>query len=256
MKKPIQIFLRQCYYSKLQELSNRSRPSWFNKYKAFNNFKNTLDNTIVDYYIIYDEHYGKIENTFLKEEENVKIINFGNECDSFIETMKFVKSKNYSDDTIIYFLEDDYVHRPNWSKILLEGFTLNADYVTLYDHVFFLNDDIFYKIFKTESTHWRVVPATTNTFACKYSTLLEDYEIHEEASLNGYEQNGCSYSRDNDKFWNLHKNHGKYVISCLPGYSTHCQSNFISPFVDWEKIINLNYEDIVSNNRDFKINYK
>ena len=39
------------------------------------------------------------------------------------------------DQTIVYFLEDDYLHRAGWADILLEAFTLDqADYVTLFDH--------------------------------------------------------------------------------------------------------------------------
>ncbi len=116
--KKIEVFLRHCYYSKLQELPDRRRPSWFNKQKVFENFKNTINPNIANYHIIYDEFYGDIKNTFLKNETDVKIINCGSECDSFIETMNYAISQNYSDDTIIYFLEDDYLHRPDWCKIL------------------------------------------------------------------------------------------------------------------------------------------
>jgi len=248
MIKPIQVFLRHCYYSKLQELPDRTRPTWFSKFKAFKNFKNTLDPKLVDYHIVYDEFYGNIKNTFLNDEPNVKIVNYGSECDSFIETMNYVISKNYSDDTIIYFLEDDYLHRPNWCKILLEGFTLNPAYVTLYDFDYFLNSDFFCKIFTTQSTHWRAVPATTNTFACKYSTLLEDYEIHKEYSENGIkEKDGFHFSKDYDKFWKLSQKHEKFIVSCLPGYSTHCDANHISPFIDWGEIINNEHKNIKIN---------
>jgi len=245
MSKKIQIFLRHCYYSKLQELPDRTRPIWFNKKRVFENFKNTLNPNLVDYHIIYDEFYGPIENTFLADEENIKIISCGSECDSFVETLDFVKSKNYSHDTIVYFLEDDYVHRPGWCDILLEGFTLNPSYVTLYDFDYFLNDDIFYKLFTTKSTHWRAVPATTNTFACKVSTLLEDYDIHKEFSLNGIrEKDGCHFSKDYDKFWKLGKEYQKYIVSPMPGYSTHCDFNYTSPFINWEEIINTDYPTV------------
>ena len=253
MTKPIQVFLRHCYYSKLQELPDRTRPSWFNKYKVFQNFKRTIDPKLANYHIVYDEFYGPIENTFLKEERNVKIISVGSECESFIQTLNYVNSQNYSPDTIIYFLEDDYVHRSNWCKILLEGFTLNPSYVTLYDFDYFLNDSIFCKLFTTESTHWRAVPVTTNTFACKFSTLLEDYEIHKDASLNGIkEKDGFHFSKDYDKFWKLSQDYNKCVISCLPGYSTHCDANHISPFIDWKEIINTN---LIKNNNNIKISY-
>ena len=238
MTKPIQVFLRQCYYSKLQELPDRTRPSWFNKNKVFQNFKDTIDPKLIDYHIVYDEFYGSIDKTFLNCEENVKIINTGSECDSFIETLNFIKSKNYPLNTIIYFLEDDYLHRSGWCDILLEGFTLNPAYVTLYDFNFFLNDSSFYKLFTTKSTHWRAVPATTNTFACKFSTLLEDYEIHKDSSVNGIkEEDGFHFSKDYDKFWKLSQYYDKYLISPIPGYSTHCNSNQISPFINWEEII-------------------
>jgi len=253
MSKPIQVFLRHCYYSKLQELPDRTRPSWFNKYKVFHNFKNTIDLNLAEYHIVYDEFYGDIKKTFLANEKNVKIINTGSECDSFIETLNFVKSKNYSPDTIIYFLEDDYLHRPNWCEILLEGFSLEPEYVTLYDFDYFLNDEFMCRLFATKSTHWRAVPATTNTFACKFSTLLEDYEVHKEASLNGIkEEEGYHFSKDYDKFWKLSQEYNKYVISCLPGYSTHCDNNHISPFIDWSEVINQNF---INDNKKFKLNY-
>jgi hypothetical protein len=119
--KKIQVFLRHCYYSKLQELPDRTRPFWFNKYKVFQNFKNTIDSKLADYHIVYDEYYGSINDTFLKEEKNVKIINCGSECESFIETLDYAVSQNYSSDTIIYFLEDDYIHRPKWCRNIIRG---------------------------------------------------------------------------------------------------------------------------------------
>lgn len=250
MNKPIQVFLRHCYYSRLQEFSDRKRPQWFDKENVFKNFKRTINNSLADYYIIYDEHFGSIKDTFLVDEQNVKIINCGCESDSFIHTLNYIVSKDYSPETIIYFLEDDYLHLPNWCEILLEGFTLGSSYVTLYDFDYFLNDNNFYKLFKTQNTHWRVVPATTNTFACKYSILLEDYEIHKDHSLNAVidkniindeslktKYKNFSFSRDYDKFWVLSQKHNKYVISPMPGYSTHCDMNHLSPFRNWDRII-------------------
>jgi hypothetical protein len=253
MKKPIEVFIRHCYYSKLQELSDRTRPKWFNKIKVFENFKKTIDPKLANYTIVYDEFYGSIGKTFLAKEENVKIIKCGSETDSFLSTLNIIQSRNFDDDTIIYFLEDDYLHLPGWCDILLQGFTLNPAYVTLYDFDFFLNDSSFYKLFTTKSTHWRAVPATTNTFACKYKTLLEDYEIHKESSVNGIKKkDGFHFSKDYDKFWKLSQNYNKYIISPMPGYSTHCDANHLSPFINWKEIIHTDYDKIEVNN---KVNY-
>ena len=247
MKKPIEVFLRQCYYSKLQELSNRSRPKWFNKFKAFENFKKTLDNSLVNYTIVYDEYYGNIDKTFLAKEENIKIINCGNECDSFLQTLDIVSSKNFDDDQIIYFLEDDYLHRPGWCNILLEGFSINSSYVTLYDFNFFIAKGYLSEIFVTQNSHWRAVPATTNTFSCKYSTLVEDIDVHVKYSIDANiinQMKEFSYSKDGEKFAELRQKN-RYIISSIPGWSTHCEERFISPVINWKKIINnLDYQQV------------
>ena len=241
MKKPIEVFLRHCYYSKLQELPDRTRPKWFNKIKVFENFKKTLNSNLVNYTIIYDEYYGSIENTFLAQEKNVEIINCGSECDSFLKTLDIIHSRNFEDDQIVYLLEDDYLHRSGWCDIMLEGFTINPSYITLYDFEEFNNQDILCKIFSTDRCHWRSIPASTNTFACRYKTLLEDLNIHEKYSSSHAvkEKEGFYFSKDYDKFWELQK-HNRYVISPIPGWSTHCDANFLSPIIDWEKIISYN----------------
>ena len=241
MKKPIEVFIRHCYYSKIQELPDRIRPSWFNKIKVFENFKNTLNSNIINYTIVYDEFYGSIDKTFLAKEKNVEIIKCGNECDSFLKTLEIIQSKNLSDDTIVYLLEDDYLHRPGWSEVMLEGFEINSHYLTLYDFDFFIAKGYLCEIFTTPSSHWRAVPATTNTFACKYKTLIEDMEIQKEYSIYGIrEMDEYSYSRDYNKFWELQKQE-RYLISPMPGWSTHCDENHISPIIDWKKVMNDTY---------------
>ena len=259
MKKPIEVFLRQCYYSKLQELPDRTRPQWFNKIKVFENFKNTLNSELVNYTIIYDEFYGSIDKTFLAKEKNVEVIKCGSENDSFLSTLEIIQSKNFTDDTIIYFLEDDYLHRPGWCDILLEGFTINTSYLTLYDFDFFIAKGYLSEIFVTPNSHWRAVPATTNTFACKYKTLLEDLEVHQRYSSSNAikEQDGFHFSKDYDKFWELQEKQ-RYLISPMPGWSTHCDANYLSPVIEWNKIINDTYfiEDRKSQNNKNFIKYQ
>ena len=241
MKKPIEVFLRHCYYSKLQELPDRTRPKWYNKIKVFENFKNTLNSELVNYTIIYDEFYGSIDKTFLAKEKNVEVINCGSECDSFLKTLDIVQSRNFNDDQIVYFLEDDYLHRPGWCDIMLEGFTINTSYLTLYDFDFFIAKGYLSEIFVTPRSHWRAVPATTNTFACKYKTLLEDLNLHKKYSIDGVKEvEGFYFSKDYDKFWELQKQH-RYLISPMPGWSTHCDKNHISPIIDWKKVMNDTY---------------
>ena len=254
MKKPIEVFIRHCYYSKIQELPDRIRPSWFNKIKVFENFKNTLNPNLVNYTIVYDEFYGSIDKTFLAKEKNVEIIKCGNECDSFLKTLEIIQSKNLSDDTIVYLLEDDYLHRSGWCEVMLEGFEINSHYLTLYDFDFFIAKGWLCEIFTTPSSHWRAVPATTNTFACKYKTLIEDMEIQKEYSIYGIrEMDEYSYSRDYNKFWELQEQK-RYLISPMPGWSTHCDENHISPIIDWKKVMSDTY--VKEQKKSISLNYK
>ena len=254
MKKPIEVFLRHCYYSKIQELPDRIRPSWFNKIKVFENFKNTLNPDLINYTIVYDEFYGSIDKTFLAKEKNVGIIKCGNETDSFLQTLDIIKSRNFDDKQIIYLLEDDYLHRPGWCEVMLEGFEINSHYLTLYDFDFFIAKGYLCEIFTTPSSHWRAVPATTQTFACKYKTLIEDLEIHQNYSINGVkEQEGVHFSKDYDKFWELQKQE-RYLISPMPGWSTHCDENHISPIIDWKKVMNDTY--VKEQKKSISLNYK
>ncbi len=254
MKKPIEVFLRHCYYSKLQELSDRKRPKWFNKLKVFENFKNTINSDLANYTIIYDEFYGSIDKTFLAKEENVEVIKCGSESDSFLKTLDIVQTKNLDDDTIVYFLEDDYLHYPQWCEIMLEGFSINPSYLTLYDFDFFLAKGFLSEIFVTPNSHWRAVPATTQTFACEYKTLLEDLEVHKKYSSSDAikEEEGFHFSKDYDKFWELQKQK-RYLISPMPGWSTHCDANHLSPVIDWESVMNETYS--THTNNQISLNY-
>jgi hypothetical protein len=231
--KKINVYLRHCYHSKIQQSPGKQRPDWWDKEKVFQNFKNTLNPETTNYTIIYDEHHGKIDYTFLSKENNVHIINSGGEAKSFLETLKYIQTQGHQADDIIYFLEDDYIHRPNWYEILIEGFNLGADYVTLYDHgdkYMEFYSEFRTKILHSESSHWMATPSTTNTFAVKYLTLTTDIETHTKYST------GVEPSADHYKFLELAQK-GRVLISSIPGYSTHCESSLLSPCIDWKKYL-------------------
>ena len=164
----------------------------------------------------------------------VHVFKAGTEATSFLYMLEYVKQQKFSADTIIYFLEDDYLHRPHWPKILREAFTLpNVDYVTLYDHrdKYFLPQytELKSKIFHTESCHWRVTPSTTNTYAMRFKTLQNHIDIHRSFSLRR------TITADHDKFIKLAEE-GATLISSIPGFSTHAEPDYASPCTHWEKL--------------------
>ncbi len=235
-KTPVEIFARHCHFSKVS--AHKSRPPYFSKEKCFYNLLNTLSketNCRLTFFL--DTFYPMEEKHYLFSQDKYPIVEVseGKEASSFLQMLDYVLKKKLSPETIIYFVEDDYIHREGWVSMLREAFTLQeADYVTLYDHKdkYFFPDyqDLHSKIFPTKSCHWRVTPSTTNTYAMRLRTLIRDEEIHRAFSQ------GKSITEDHAKFQALSKR-GSLLLSPMPGFSTHVETEFLSPCVDWEKVL-------------------
>lgn len=238
MNKPIEIFIRHCNYS--ANSINKQRPEWYSKEKCWGKMLEA-DNKLINITVCFDDQPN--ENHFLRnwnyysEKYGFKMVTMvgGDDARSFLNVLNYIEKQNLDPNTIIYILEDDYLHAPNWENILLEAFEyINADYVTLYDHPdkYFLPmySGLQSGVYPSPSCHWRTTPSTTNTYACKFETLLKHIEIHKQ-----FCDLEKGYTRDHDKFthlWSI----GSNLISSIPGYVTHCESQFLSPIVDWSKI--------------------
>lgn len=235
MHKPIEVFVRHCSHSPNSNIPNRYRPEWFDKTKVYRNLINTANHELCNINVIYDEHFGP----YTGQEKSVVKINCGTEAKSFLATLDIILSRNLPDDTIIYLLEDDYLHKPGWCEILMGTFEMignHFNYITLYDHLdkYLSNySGLQSQIFKSGFCHWRTTPSTCNTYACKLSQLKADIDIHRYYSENAYE----GVSRDHEKFIDL-GNRGRVLISSIPGYSTQCDQ-YQSPCTDWKQIMNL-----------------
>jgi hypothetical protein len=145
---------------------------------------------------------------------------------------------NQEDNEIVYFVENDYIHRTGAFEALLEGFSIGADYVTLYDHldkyfdgpnpyVYQGGEDT--KVFLSNSCHWKFTNSTTMTFAGKVSSLKEHATI-----IKKYTSTSHPYDFD---MWIDLRNVGATLISPIPGYSTHGDLPTVAPLINWEKEI-------------------
>lgn len=228
MNKPIHIFLRQNNSSKDRKID--LRPSWFSFQKCFDSlFVETADITVcLD---------GKVESHHINfKGKEVIEFNGGSDHVSFEFLLKTVESKNLPDDTIIYLVEDDYLHRKNWDKILIEAFdAFSVDYVSLYDHPdkYFspMYENLQSKILYTKSLHWRTTPSTCNTYAGKMSTFRKHWDIHMKYCHPDITHDGYDHTKFVE-LWQI----GSNLITSIPGYSTHCEIPFISPIFDWESV--------------------
>ena len=146
----------------------------------------------------------------------------------------------YNDDDIVYFIENDYLHKPDAVKILNEGFELGASFVALYDHPDKYLDpskggnpycegggeDT--RVYLTDSCHWKITNSTTMTFAAKVSTLKRVESILRKHTSG-------THPNDFQMFLEL-RQLGELLITPLPGYATHGESAWLSPLTDWSKI--------------------
>lgn len=227
----IEVFSRHCIFSSIS--AHKKRLSGFSRELCYKNLIQTIDRDKANLTFFIDLADKSRDGHFLKEEAIE--VREGSEAGSFLRLLVYVSKLKLHPETILYFVEDDYLHRPGWVDILKEGFEIpGVDYVTLYDHkdkyFFPLYDSLKSKIFITKSTHWRTTPSTTQTFATKFKTLMRDLSIHRRYSLNR------KISKDHEKFSYLGKK-GAILISPIPGWSTHAEPDFASPLFDWEKFL-------------------
>ena len=233
------------YYRLSDHGYQKVKPDYIDNEKCLNNFLRNfmeLKNTDLvysdDITIIADNVGDETFDWLSSKKINVERTQLGSGAQSFNYVLD--KAVKLDDDTIVYFIEDDYLHLPNSRKILIEGISLGADYVSLYDHPdkyinanqggnpFIEDGGEETKVYRSESCHWKLTNSTTMTFASRVKTLKEDLGIMKTWTIG-------TYPDDFKMFLELREN-GRTLITPLPGYSTHGETQWLSPFTDWSKV--------------------
>jgi hypothetical protein len=149
---------------------------------------------------------------------------------SFHLAIELALEENKDDDEIVYFVEDDYLHKGPCDHIIEEGLR-HADYVTLYDHpdkyTKFYDGGETSKVIKTVSTHWRYTVSTCLTFATKIGTLREDLEIWED-KMGRVERGmmGAPDHPDDHRIFTFLKAKGRSLAVPIPGWACHTDLAF------------------------------
>lgn len=124
-----------------------------------------------------------------------------------------------SDDAMVYLVEDDYLHHPDFAcvDLIREGLQ-KAEYVTLYDHPDKYQDEYNYgetcKVFKTPHSHWRSTISTTMTVASKVKHLKDDLLIW-------HKYTDGPHPWDHNIFTEITQQKRKMLAVCIPGASCH-----------------------------------
>jgi hypothetical protein len=214
---------------------NKVKPAYINNEACLLNALDMFSTEEHNWLVIADNVSEATKNMIEKYVLNVKYVSVGHGAGTF--NLALDEALQESDDQAIYFLENDYLHKPNSDKIILEGLELGASFVSLYDH-----PDKYLppsqggnpyceggaedtRVYLTKSTHWKITNSTTMTFASTVSTL-----VRTEQTLRKYTQG--SYPEDFKMFLDL-REQGELLITSIPGYSTHGETAWLSPLTDW-----------------------
>ena len=114
----IKVFVRHCNFS--SNSVGKNKPDWFSREKCWDSLKSTSDeNTEIN--VMFDGEPNK-EHFLYNPSEGYNLIckHGGNDGKSFLNLLEYVYEQDIDDDTILYFLEDDYIHRSGWTDILRE----------------------------------------------------------------------------------------------------------------------------------------
>ncbi len=228
----------------IYRISNNSylkdRPDYINKEICFENAYNTFKDCK---WTIVCDRLNDDTKTFL-EKFNLELthVNIGNNAGSFNYVLD--KALELDNKEIVYLLEDDYLHKPNSKQIITDGIELGFDYVTLYDHPdkymnpidggnpFCSGMSEETRVYLGDNCHWKLTNSTTMTFASKVKTLREDEKIIRKWTSG-------EHPHDFQMFIELKQNFRR-LASPIPGYSTHCESRWLTPLKNWnEEVSNI-----------------
>lgn len=216
---------------------NKVKPEYINNEACLKNALGVFPWTEYDWSIIADNISEQTSDMIQKyiPRNHINYVTVGHGAGTF--NLALTEALQYVDSEVVYFLENDYLHKRGADKILVEGFDTGASYVALYDHPdkyinganpFVEDGGEVTRVMLTSTCHWKLTNSTTMTFAAKVKTLKEDEEI-----LRLYTQG--SYPRDFDMFLAL-RDKGRALVTPLPGYATHGETAWLSPLTNWSNI--------------------
>jgi len=219
---------------------NKVKPDYITNENCLKNFCNVFFDYIHDIYILADNCSDATISMIKKyiDPININKVSVGHGAGTF--NLALDKALKLNDDEIVYFVENDYLHKPKSPELIKEGLSLGAAFVSLYDHPDKYLDpnkggnpycsggaeDT--RVYLTESCHWKITNSTTMTFATTVATLKKC-----ESILRTYTSG--TYPEDFKMFLEL-RSQNELLISSIPAYSTHGETAWLSPLINWKNI--------------------
>lgn len=223
----------------------KERPAYMDKMDCLGNALDCFRSSQHNWHIIVDniDENDDIVKSIKAWNIPYEHVSVGNGAGTF--NLALNKALKLADDEIVYFIEDDYVHRAGSPKIIQEGLNLGASFVTLYNHPDKyippseggnpeVDSDGGYvtKIYRGETELFAVYNSTTMTFASKVSTLRRTEHIMRKWTSE-------AHPHDFQMFLELRDNN-EHLLCPLNSYSTHLETKWLAPLpgVKQDKLAN------------------
>lgn len=243
-------------YYRLSDKNRRGKaPSYFTNENCLNNFLKYFEIDSHDSITIIADNIEKNTEKWLST-YNIPIIltTLGNSGSFYYCLNEAIKNKK--DNEIIYFVENDYLHRKNSKDVMVEAFnTFKADYVSLYDapekYAFHYNsnynkyldlsgglfENYMNKIYCGRNCYFRTSNSFTMTFASTVINLKNDIDIFEYNLFNhgSKRESFLSIPRDFELFKMISEVRNRKLLTPMPGYCTH--GDLLSPHINWDQYI-------------------
>jgi hypothetical protein len=219
---------------------SKVKPQYITNEACLKNFCNVFFDNIHDILIIAD-NISQTTNDMVQKyisRDQIQYVSVGHGAGTF--NLALDEALKWKDDEVIYFVENDYLHKQQSPKVIEEGLNLGASFVSLYDHPDKYLDpskggnpyceggaeDT--RVYLTDSCHWKITNSTTMTFASTVGTLKRVEPI-----LRKWTQG--SYPDDFKMFLEL-REQNELLVTPLPGYATHGETAWLSPLTDWSTL--------------------
>jgi hypothetical protein len=214
----------------------KEKPEYIDNEKCLANATKVFKDA--DWLVIADNCSNQTLSMIKKYQSNIEIVSVGHGAGTF--NLALDKALELDNDEIVYFIENDYLHKHESIKILQNGFSLGASFVALYDHPDKYLDPSLggnpycegggeeTRVYLTDSCHWKITNSTTMTFASNVSTLKRVESILRKHTSE-------KHPNDFHMFLELREQQ-ELLITPIPGYATHGETAWLSPLTDWSKV--------------------
>jgi hypothetical protein len=217
----------------------KEKPAYINNENCLRNFVKQFNKHIEQMVVIADNTSPETDTMILNyvHSNHLMKVSVGHGAGTF--NLALDMALELGDAESVYFVENDYLHTSDAPTVLEEGLQFGFSFVTLYDHPdkyldpseggnpFCEGRSEVTRVYRTQSSHWKLTNSTTMTFAAKVSTLRKNAATIRKWTVG-------SHPYDFQMFLELVSG-GNTLASAIPGMSTHGETKWLAPGVDWSR---------------------